>query len=566
MTTRPIRSVRTPGARRLSPRNAAFAFLALAMTLPACARVDPGSGDRGGWVRHDRTTLNIAMSGSPNTLDPVLTTQQFEVQAEMLAMDPLVATDARGTDVPILASRVPTLENGDIARDGRSIRYALRRGVVWQDGAPFTSRDVAFTWSAIMNPNTAAATRHGYDDVARVETPDPYTAIFRLKHRFSPAVHTFFAHSDSPIGIVPAHLLERYRSLDHVPFNALPVGTGPYRVVRGVRGDRIEYAANPHYFLGAPKIARIVLHFVPDENTIVNQMRAHEVDWFVEASPRVYPQLRGVAGVAIRLVPFNGNDSIIFNTRRAPFSDARLRRAVGLAIDKRELVDKVTYGTTVAATEDLPRFMWAFDPQAGTSVRDLTAARALLESAGWKPGGDGIRTRGGRRLTMGLAYRSDSLTDRSRGVVIASMLREAGVEVELKGYRTELLYGPVSEHGILSSGNYDAGLQTWYAGVDPDDSTQLLCDQVPPAGYNWSRYCDAGLDAAERLALERYDRPSRERAYAIVQERLARDAPYVYLWWPRQIEATATDLRGFEPNGIVEDWNAHAWSFAAAGA
>lgn len=506
-------------------------------------------------------TLRIAVSSNPNTLNPLLATQQVEVQLISLALDPLVATDPEGRDVPVLAARVPTTENGDIARDGRSITYHLRHGVLWHDGVPFTSRDVAFSWRAIMNPKTAVATRHGYDRVERVETPDPFTAIFRLKGPFAPAVHSFFAHSDSPIEIVPAHLLERYGDLNKIPFNSQPIGTGPYRIARWVRGERIDYVANERYYLGKPRIPKIVVRFVPDENTVVNQLRAHELDWFAQATPKTYPQLHAIPGYDVRLVRFNGADSIIFNTTHPPFSDARLRRAVGLAIDKRKLVDETTYGTTVPATEDIPSFMWAFDPRAGTDRRDLSGARALIAAAGYRIGSDGIGVRDGRRLAMGLAFRTDSITDRNRGVVIASMLHDAGIEVQLKGYTTALLYGPFGEHGILANGQYDASLETWYAGVDPDDSTQLLCSERPPNGYNWSRYCNPALDAAERVALAHYDLPTRRRAYGTIQQILARDAPFVYLWWPRQIEAVSSDLAHFRPNGIVETWNAYQWSF-----
>lgn len=146
-----------------------------------------------------------------------------------------------------------------------------------------------------MNTNTAIATRHGYDQIARVETPDRYTAIFHLRRRLAPAVHTFFAFSDAPIAIIPEHLLGRYRDLNNVPYNSLPIGTGAYRVVRWQRGERIEYVANDRYFLGKPHIARIVVHIIPDENTVINQMRSGEIDWFVQASPRVYPQLKSIA-------------------------------------------------------------------------------------------------------------------------------------------------------------------------------------------------------------------------------------------------------------------------------
>jgi peptide/nickel transport system substrate-binding protein len=534
-------------------------ILTFALALAGCTRISGGSavGGRHPWTQPG--TLRIATSIGVNTLNPFLSTEQVEAQIQALALDPLIAVDERGRDVPILAAVVPTLENGGISRDGLTITYHLRRNVRWQDGAPFTSRDVAFSYRAIMNPATTVATRHGYDQIARVETPDPYTAVFRLKRPFAPAVHTFFAHSDAPYFILPAHLLERYHDLNRVPFNSKPVGTGPFKVVRWLRGDRIEFVANDDYFLGKPKLQRIVVSLVPDENTISSQMRAHEVDWFYAATPRMYPQLTTIAGVAVRLVPMNANDSIIFNTKRAPYDDPNVRRAIGLAIDKPLLVREATFGTTVPATEDLPPFMWAFDPKAGTTARDLPRANALLDAAGWKRGSDGVRAKDGSRFSMGLAYRTDSITDRNRGVLIASMLKDVGIETDLKGYTTSLLYGPPGA-GIQADGKFDSSLQTWYAGSDPDDSTQLTCDQVAPKGFNWTRYCSAAMDAAQRIALSHYDRPTRKRAYATIEELLARDTPYVYLWWPRQIEAINSDLKGFRPNGIIEDWNAYQWS------
>ena len=537
----------------------AFAASVLASCTQTAGHERTGARALHPWTHPSE--LRVAMTGNVNTLNPILATQAFESQAFSLVLDPLVATRPDGTNVGILAATVPTLQNGGIAKDGLTITYRLRHGVKWQDGAPFSSRDVSFSWRAVMNPANNVATRHGYDVVSRIDTPDAYTAIVHLKRRFSPFVQTFFAHSDEPYDILPEHVLAKYPDLNNVPFDSMPIGTGPYRLVKWARGDRFDFVANEAYFLGKPAIAKITIHFVPDENVVAEQMRSHEIDWFVEASPRVYRQMQGIDGVVERLVPFNGYDAIQFNTATKPFDDPRVRRAIGLAIDKPALVRDVTYGVEQPAREDLPAFMWASDPHAGTIARDLPAARALLQSAGWKLGPGGVRTKDGARLTLDLAFRSDSLTDRNRGVVIASMLEDAGIDVELKGYTTALLYAGFAAGGIMATGHYDAALTTWYAGADPDDSSQLLCDQFPPAGLNWSRYCNPAVDAAERLALSSYDRATRARAYSIVQRALARDAPYIFLWWPRQIEAVNDDLHGFAPNGIVETWNAYQWSF-----
>ena len=92
--------------------------------------------------------------------------------------------------------------------------------MTWHDGAPFTSRDVKFTWQAIMNPRNNVVSRRGYDLVRSMDTPDHYTVVVHMKQIFPPAVDTMFAESDSPMRVLPAHLLAKYPDLNHVPFNA----------------------------------------------------------------------------------------------------------------------------------------------------------------------------------------------------------------------------------------------------------------------------------------------------------------------------------------------------------
>ena len=440
---------------------------------------------------------------------------------------------------------MPTLENGGIGRDGLTITYHLRHGVRWQDGAPFTSHDVQFTYRAIMNPKTLVSTRHGWDVLARVDTPDPYTAVFRLKHAFAPAVHTFFAHSDAPYFVLPAHLLEKYPDLNRVPFNTLPVGTGPFKVVRWVRGDHIDYVPNDEYFLGKPKLRRIVLHFVPDENTITNQVRAHELDWFAFATPRLYPQLKAIAGVDVHLVAFNANDAILFNTKAPPFDDPRIRRAVGLAIDKPLIVKEATYGTTVAATEDLPSFMWAYDPHAGTAVRDLPAARALLDAAGWQR-----RARRYAREGRPAADDEPRVSQRQRD---GSQPQRADC-VDAQGRRHRRRPQGVHHVEALRSDRLGHARRRQVRG-GPVTGTPASIPTTHAAHMRSSRAARLQLAA---LVQPRDGRCATHRALALrppdaqarvlrIENLLARDAPFVYLWWPRQIEAVNTDLVASAP-------------------
>jgi ABC-type transport system substrate-binding protein len=140
------------------------------------------------------------------------------------------------------------------------------------------------------------------------------------------------------------------------------------------------------------------------------------------------------------------------------------------------------------------------------------------------------------------------------------MLKQVGIHADIKYYPGDVLFAPAGMGGILQLGHFDLSLAGWYAGIDPDDSSQLMCKNVPPGGYNYSRYCNPGMEAAQLAALTHYDRASRTAAYFRIQELLARDNPEIYIWWTRQIEPVSVDFKGFDPNPVVESWNAWQWS------
>ena len=140
------------------------------------------------------------------------------------------------------------------------------------------------------------------------------------------------------------------------------------------------------------------------------------------------------------------------------------------------------------------------------------------------------------------------------------MLREAGIDVEIKSFPGAMLFAPAGMGGILQLGKFDLSLNGWYAGIDPDDSAQYMCQNVPPGGYNYSRFCNPDMQAAETAALTHYTRADRTAAYFQTQRILARDNPEIFLWWRRQMEPINVDFNGFDPNPVVESWNAWQWS------
>ncbi|MBV9737535.1 MAG: peptide ABC transporter substrate-binding protein [Candidatus Eremiobacteraeota bacterium] len=492
-------------------------------------------------------------------MNPLLSTSTGENMVDTLMFDPLITVDDKGNDQPVLAAQVPTLQNGGISKDGLTLTYKLRHNVKWHDGVPFTSADVKFTWQAVMNTANNVVARRGYDLVRSVDTPDPYTIVFHMKTRFSPAIETLFSESDSPYRILPKHLLAQFPNINRVAFNANPVGTGPFKFVRWLRGDHIELAANPNYFLGAPKIKQMIWKIIQDTNTQDTQMRDHEVDFVPELGGPQYRDLRGNPEIQIVMTKSPQYEGIGFNMSHSPLSDLKVRQALSYAIDKNRIMDATQFGAATAATEDISNFSWAYDPNVTRFDYNPAKAMQLLDADGWKVGPDGVRVKNGHRLSLLFASAQGSSAAQAITTLAQSQLKAVGVDVSIKSFTYTLLYAPMQDNGIYLGGKYDLNISAWVSGADPDDSSQFTCATIPPKGNNWYRFCNKEFDAQEAIALTHYDRPTRKRAYARTQEIMAQQIPGVFLFYRKEISAVNPDLRGFSPNGITETWDAYRW-------
>ncbi len=536
-----------------------FTALAVAALLAGCTKVGtqgPGAGNPG--TIHG--TLRISIQNAPLTLQPVLASSTTDGMVDALIYDLLVTADAKGNPLPDLANPVPSLENGGISKDGLTLTYHLRKGVKWQDGVPFSSKDVKFSWQAVMNPANNTTSRRGYDLVKSVDTPDANTVVFHMKQKFAPAVNTLFAESDNPIWVIPEHLLAKYSNINNIAFNSQPVGTGPFKVQQWAKGDHITLVRNDAYFMGRPKLEKIIVKEIPDENTIVNELKTHDIDYMFQASPNNCRQLQGIPGVAIAYSTIDGYEGIQLNLQHPPLDDIRVRRAIAYAIDKNDLVDKLTCNTQKVATEDHPDFMWAHNPSVRQYPHDVQKAKQLLQQAGYTSGANGILQKNGKPLSLLLVSNNSNITRRKASVLLQSMLKQVGIDVSIKYFPGAQLFAPAGQGGILQSGKFDLGLSGWYAGVDPDDSSQFICSMFPPGGYNYTRYCNKAMDAAQQAALEHYDVPARTAAYHKVEGYLADDVPQIFFWWVRQAQPINTDFKGFDPNPVTETWNAYTWS------
>jgi peptide/nickel transport system substrate-binding protein len=505
------------------------------------------------------TTLHLDALGDPHTLNPELATRSTEAYIGGLILEGLVEIDPTLTPRPVLAATVPTQANGGISSDGRTFTFHLRKGVRWHDGAPFTARDVVFTIGLIQDARNNVANRNQYANIAGVDAPDASTVRFHLKRRQS----AFISQIAAGYPILPAHLLASSASLATDPFNAAPVGTGPYRFVRWQRGDDVELAANPTYYRGAPNIGRIVVAITPDINTLGIQLRQHAID-FAQVESSLYDQLRNVPGLAHETNPLNDVNAYAMNVTRPIMRDKIVRLAITKAIDRKRIVRDISFGTGTVAYADLPLFIYDGHPPAGWDDSDPAAARAMLDADGWKLGADGIRVKDGVPLRLQMIDLAGSVSGAAFDLQVMQMLHDVGIAITYKTFNVGLYYAPATQGGPVMSGDFDLAYTGLQGGADPDNSYIFSCATRSPAGFNAARYCNPAVDRALAAEQDEYDPAKRNALVATIERTAVADAPYAFLYHtPYRFIMNPRLVR--PPANLSTPWyDIQDWTFAPA--
>jgi len=542
----------------LAAMRAAFALLlAATVVIAGCSKVQSGSAPPSGAVPG---VVRIVGIGSNDSLIPELSASASSVDIGQFWGAWFFQVNEHGDLEPELATEIPAPRNGGVSRDGLTITYHLRKGVTWQDGAPFTARDAIFTWHLIMDPHNNVLTREGYDDIGSMTAPDPYTLRVTLKKPYAPAIATFFGPSLQPMPVLPEHLLKGLPDINHAAFNNKPVGTGPFYVESFEPGTRVVLKPNPHYWRGAPKLSEVDFPIIIDPNTQTTQMRTGEADLFYNPGSSQVPELRAIPGVHISTETFNEYWYIIFNQKHPPLDDVRVRRAISSATDRDYLLRTVMQGLATRAETDQPPFSWAFDPNVHQPAYDPEAAGKLLDEAGWKLGAAGFRTKNGNELALTLATGTTWEDARKFAPVFQAMMQRVGIRVQIKFYPTSVLEGSAGSGGVINNGRFDLAYTAWIAGVDPDDETLWACDQAPPHGWNQSYLCDPRIDAQEHIALTQYDRATRRAAYWRIQELIAQDVPVIFTYYVNRDDAVRDGFENYRPApAVTEFWNTWQW-------
>lgn len=477
-------------------------------------------------------TLVEGTIGEASTLLPILASDSASHSVAGQIYNGLIKYDK---DLRLVADLA---ESFNVAADGLTITFRLRRNVRWHDGAPFTARDVLYTYRVIIDPKTPTAYSEDFKQVASVTAPDPFTVVVRYRAPFAPALASWGT------AILPAHLLEG-QDITKSPLSRRPVGTGPFRFKEWVAGQKIVLEANPDYFEGRPYLERYVYRVIPDTSTMYMELKAGGVD-LMGLTPVQYARQTDTSRFrgAFNKYRYPSNSYLYlgYNLRHPLFKDIRIRRAMTAAINKDELIQGVLFGMGQRAHGPIVPGRWAHN----TAVRDIpydpAYARQLLAEAGWRPGQGGILHKDGKPLRFTILTNQGNQQRLMTAQIIQQRLLQVGIDVQIR-----VVEWAAFLKEFIDKGNFEVVLLAWMTSQDPDMYDIFHSSKTKPGELNFIGYTNPEVDRLLEEGRSTFDLERRKRAYFRIQDILAEEQPYTFLYVPDALPVVSARVRGIEP-------------------
>lgn len=532
---------------------ACVALIAAFAALAACTKTS-GVGGVGGranpWTQPH--VLRFADAGDVNTLNPHLGQFADIGYLSSMTMAYLIKWDEHNNPYPELATAVPTQANGGVSKDGLTITFHLRKGVRWSDGAPFSADDVVFSTNVVNNPANNEVGRLGWDQITKMDEPDKYTVIYHLKKPYSPFIETFFSTAGANPCILPKHLLAQYPNINHVAYNSLPIGIGPFKYQRWDRAQDVVLVPNPLYFRGLPKLKEVIFKIVPDRNTVLSQLQSHELDMWHLVPGSYLSRAKAVPGITILRQPSYFYNHVDFNTSRPAVSDPIVRQAIRMATDRQTLINKIGRGVGILQEVNTPKNAPYAVKSIPTVPFDIARANAMLDKDGWTRGPDGVRQKNGTKLSLVYAINSGS-PDTDEGIELErSWWKQIGVDLTVRHYPIALMFAPLQQGGIIYSPNkWDIVAFAWLNDAIGDQSPYFSCKSIPPNGQNNTHWCNPRAQAAMDAFFAHYEQAQRNADVLAIEQEFVKAVPLFVTSLREDIFAYNSDLKNFHPNAIT---------------
>ena len=441
-----------------------------------------------------------------------------------------------------LAPAPDLAESWTTAADGLSWTFKLRSGVKWSDGTPFSADDVGFTFNdVVLKPDLGAQNRASYAAVKSVTVVDPNTVRFDLSRKFA-ALPSFLAYN---AGILPKHVLSA-NPLTTTSFNkGVPVSTGPFKVEKYTSGQSVSLVRNDYYFGPKPYLEKVVFTVVPDPNTQIAQALAGDITIMILDNKAAVDRVKTANGLAVVSRPLVQYYWLALNQTDPRFTDVRVRQAFVYAIDRQAIIKSVEFGYgSIANSPITPALAAYYDPSLASKYPfDQAKAKDLLAQAGWTPGADGVLQKNGQpfKFTMDVGQRG---VLEPVNALIQQDLKKVGVIADLN----TMEWNSYIQKDVVRR-DYTATVNWWTYPSDPD-VFPYYHSSAAGKGFNIPGYQDQKLDDLLVQGQAASDLDSRKAVYKQLQAYTSETLPYLFLWYPQEIDVVSTSLKGVPELGL----------------
>lgn len=466
-------------------------------------------------MHRDAGTLVTVEPGDANTMNPLFANNQASFMYFGFVLDGLANSGADFSVVPALGT------SWTHSADALHWIVQLRRGVVWSDGAPFTSKDVIWTWHAMLDPAVGFPYAGQFAYIRNISALGPFAVRFDLKTRNA----TFESQAlESPI--LPEHILgsipaARQRT---APFGQHPIGTGPYLVEAWQHDDHVVFVKNPHWWRGTPKIARMDFRIVLNSEARTDALIDGSADLIDGlGSADYFSLLKAEPKLEFVHLPDLYSFFILPNLHLAGLKELDVRRAMMYGWDRRDIAQRLLHNDVVIddSIEPVGLPYW-HDGNVTHYPYEPGRARTILDAAGWKLGPDGVRRKGKDRLSFVLSLPTGSNSSTDVAAEFQADMRAIGVEISIK----QLDYATFIDN--TNDFKFELALTGWGGITDPDEYTFLHSSQVAPAGNNSMDYRNAEVDRDLTLGLQAIGNAARKPYYDDLQRVTSRTLPVLW--------------------------------------
>lgn len=428
--------------------------------------------------------------------------------------------------------------------DGLKWTFTLRKNVKWSDGKPLTADDVAFTFNDLVLKKELGANQGSTwrNSVTKVNAVNPTTVEFILSRPWA-SLPTYLAYY---AGILPKHAFAGVT--DPWKFTAFnkqnPISSGPFKISQVVSGATVRMVRNDNYWGERPKLQGVTFKVVPDSNAQLAQLLSGDVDQIAIGNPETVDRVKSSPNLTVDIATANIYYFVALNQDDPRFKDARVRQALLYAINRPAMITSVLKGYGQVATGPIAPIQKSFyNAKVQQYPYDPAKAKALLAQAGWKPGPDGTLMKDGKPFVISMPTASyQQLVPIS--LLVQQYWKDIGVKAEIK----TMDWNSYIQQVIVKR-DYQASAAWWSTPADPD-VLPYYDSSAANVGNNIPNYKNPKLDTLLENGRKASSLVARRVVYNEAQALMAKELPYLYLWYPQSITASNKRVQGMR--GITQ--------------